>query len=71
VGVEKVRVPPKQPKFGGYKMSRKPRKSLVGHPDAILFSRIPPEGVFQQPLSIALIEGSMSVNADFDSYGFQ
>jgi hypothetical protein len=30
-------------------MSRKLRKSIVGHPGAILFSRLLREGVFQQP----------------------
>src|ERR1700730_6986646 len=30
-------------------MSRKPKSSLMRHPDAILFSRISREGVFQQP----------------------
>jgi hypothetical protein len=48
VTVEKVQFSPKQPKFGGYKTSRKLRKSFVGHPGAILFLRIPGEGVFQQ-----------------------
>lgn len=53
-------------------MSRKPRKSFVGHPAAILFSRISPEGVFQQPQAIAQVcafdspkSGSMSVTAMF------
>jgi hypothetical protein len=49
VAVEKVQFPPNQPKFGGYKMSRKLRKLFVGHPSAILFLRISREGVFQQP----------------------
>jgi hypothetical protein len=40
VAIEKVRFTPKQPKFGVYKMPRKSRKSFIGHPDAILFSRI-------------------------------
>jgi hypothetical protein len=43
--------PPKQPKFGGYKTSR---KSFVGHPGAILFLRISGEGVFQQAQAISL-----------------
>src|ERR1700724_878896 len=30
-------------------MSRKPKSSLMRHPDAIVFSRISREGVFQQP----------------------
>jgi hypothetical protein len=54
VGVEKVQFPPKQPKFGGYKMSRKLRKLFVAHPSAILFSRISRGGVFQQPQALAL-----------------
>jgi len=49
VAVEKVQFPPKQPKFGGYKMPRKLRRSFVGHPSAILFLWISWERVFQQP----------------------
>jgi hypothetical protein len=37
VGVEKVQFPPKQPKLGGYKMSRKLRKSFVELPNAKFF----------------------------------
>jgi hypothetical protein len=55
VGVEKVQFPPKPPKFGGYKMSRKLRKAFKGHPSAILFWRISRAGVFQQTQAIALI----------------
>ena len=33
-----------------------PRRSLITHPDAILFLRIWLERVFQQPLSISLID---------------
>jgi hypothetical protein len=49
VGVEKVAFLQKQPKLGDRKCLGKPRKSFVGHPDAILFLRISREGVFQQP----------------------
>src|SRR5262245_14558647 len=52
VGVEKVQFSPERPKLGGYKMSRKSRKSFVGHPSAILFSRISGERVFQHPQAI-------------------
>ncbi len=52
VGVEKVPFLPKQPNFGGYKMSRKLEKSFVGHPSAILFLRISGEGVFQQATGV-------------------
>jgi hypothetical protein len=52
VGVEKVHFPPKQPKLGGYKMSRKLRKLFVGHPSAILILRISREGVFQHAQAI-------------------
>ena len=45
VAVEKLHLPPKQPKFGGYKMPRKLRKSFVGHPSAILFLLISRAGV--------------------------
>jgi hypothetical protein len=57
VAVEKVQFPPKQPKIGGYKMSRELKTSFVGHPRAILFLRISGEGVFQQPQASSLIEG--------------
>jgi len=56
VAVEKLQFPPKQPKFGGYKMSRKSQKSFVGHRRAILFLRISGEGVFQQPRLIATVD---------------
>jgi hypothetical protein len=59
VGVEKVRFASKQPKFGGYKMSRKLRKSFVGQPSANLFWLISREGVFQQP-PIALTTWTVS-----------
>lgn len=36
-------------------MSRKSEKSFVGLPNAILFPRISPERVFQQPQTITLI----------------
>jgi hypothetical protein len=37
-------------------MSRKLKKSLVGHPSAILFLQISGEGVFQHPLAFTLID---------------
>jgi hypothetical protein len=37
VAVEKLQFSSKQPKFGGYKISRKSRESFVGHLSAILF----------------------------------
>jgi hypothetical protein len=49
VGVEKLQFPPKLPKLWGYKMSRKLKKSFVGHPSAILFWSTSLAGVFQQP----------------------
>jgi hypothetical protein len=64
VGVEKVQFPPKQPELGGYIMSRKLRKSFVGHPDAILFLPISREGVFQQPQAITLTTGVDKCNGD-------
>jgi hypothetical protein len=48
VSVEKVQFPPQQPKFGGYEMPRKLRKSFVRHPGANLFLTISRAGVFQQ-----------------------
>jgi hypothetical protein len=45
------------------------KKWFVGHPDAILFLRISPEGVFQHPQAITPFEnwrgGSLSVTAIF------
>ena len=38
-------------------MSRNPRKSFVGPPDAILFLSILREGVFQQPQTLTLTTG--------------
>jgi hypothetical protein len=62
VAVEKVQFPPKQPKFGGYKMPRKLRKSFVELPNAILFLRISRERVFQQPQAITLrMPGSLTL----------
>jgi hypothetical protein len=55
VSVEKLQFASKQPKFEGYKMSRKSRKSFVGLPIAILFLRISRDGVFQQPRLIATV----------------
>jgi hypothetical protein len=53
VGVEKSPFSSKLPKFGDRKSLGKPRKSFVGHPDAILFLRISRERVFQhQPRNI-------------------
>src|SRR5690349_22460792 len=40
VGVEKLPFRINQPKFGGYKMPWNPRRSLIRHPRAILFSPI-------------------------------
>ena len=37
-------------------MSRDPGRSLITHPDATLFLRVSREGVFQQPLPIALFD---------------
>jgi hypothetical protein len=54
VAVEKL-LPPK---FAG-----DPRKSFVGHPNAILFLRISREGIFQQLQAITLKTRSMSVMA--------
>jgi hypothetical protein len=47
--VEKLQFPPKQQEFGGYKMPRRLRTSLVEHPSAILFLLISRVGVFQHP----------------------
>jgi hypothetical protein len=39
--------------LGDRKCLGKLQKSFIGHPDAILFSRISREGVFQQPRLIS------------------
>jgi hypothetical protein len=56
VGVEKVGFSQNSRKLGDRKCLGKLRKSFVGHPDAILFLRISPEGVFQQPQAITLVD---------------
>jgi hypothetical protein len=53
VAVEKLTFRLKEPKFGDRKCPGDPRKSIVGHPDAITFLRILREGVFQQPRLIS------------------
>jgi hypothetical protein len=40
--------------LGDRKCLGKLQKSFIGHPDAILFSRISREGVFQQPRLLSL-----------------
>jgi hypothetical protein len=56
VGVEKVHFSQNNEDLGNRKCLGKPRKSFVGHPNAILFSRISREGVFQQPQAITLTD---------------
>jgi len=53
VAVEKLPFHPKLPKFGDRKCPGDRRESFIGHPDAILFSRLSREGVFQQPQAIS------------------
>ena len=55
VAVEKLPFHPKLPTFGYRKCPGDPRESFIGHPDAILFSRLSREGVFQQPRLIATV----------------
>jgi hypothetical protein len=47
---------PNSQNLGDRKCIGDPSKSIVGHPDAILFLRILREGVFQQPQAITLID---------------
>jgi hypothetical protein len=54
VAVEKVHFPQNTQHLGDGKCLGKPRKSFVGHPDAILVLRISREGVFQQQQAISL-----------------
>jgi hypothetical protein len=57
VGVEKLAFRSQTAKIGGdRKCLGDPRKSIVGHPDAILFLPISRQGVFQQPQAISLTE---------------
>jgi hypothetical protein len=49
VAVEKLHFLQSSKNLGDRKCLGKPRKSFVGHPDTILFSRISLERVFQQP----------------------
>ena len=49
VGVEKVHFSQNNEELGDRKCLGKSRESFVVHPNAILFSRILREGVFQQP----------------------
>jgi hypothetical protein len=44
----------KRQNLGDRKCLGDPRKSLIGHPDAISFSRISGFGLFQQPQAITL-----------------
>src|ERR1039457_4038479 len=60
VGVEKVHFPQNNQNLGDRKCPGKPRKSFVGHPDAILFLRISREGVFQQPRLLTTVEDLIS-----------
>jgi len=54
VAVEKVHFSQNNEDLGDRKCLGKPRESFVVHPNAILFSRILREGVFQQPQALAL-----------------
>jgi hypothetical protein len=60
VAVEKLHFPQNSQNLGDRKCLRKSRKSFVGRPRAILFSRISQEGVFQQPRLITTVEELLS-----------
>jgi hypothetical protein len=60
VAVEKLAFLPKQPKLGDRKCLGEPRKSFIRHPDAILFSRISREGVFQQPRLTTIVTAEVA-----------
>jgi hypothetical protein len=47
---------PNSQNLGDRKCLPDPRKSILGHPDAILFSAILAKGLFQQPQAISLID---------------
>src|SRR5215475_11580947 len=49
MGVEKLPLPRKSSKFGRPEMPRNSRRSLITHPDEILFLRFQGERVFQHP----------------------
>jgi hypothetical protein len=72
VGVEKVHFPQNSKYLGDRKCLGKLRKSFAGLPSAILFSRISPEGVFQQPQAITLkcpAQGHDECNGDVATVG--
>jgi hypothetical protein len=54
VGVEKNPLLKKRPSPKDRKCPPKSRTPFIGHPDAILFSRILPEGLFQQTQAFIL-----------------
>jgi len=62
-GVEKVRFPQNIENLEDRKYLGKSRTSFVEHPDAILFSRISHEGVFQQPRDLSPID----INSPFQN----
>jgi hypothetical protein len=55
VAVEKLHFRQNSENLEDRKCLGKPRTSFVGHPDAILFSRISRERVFQQPRDITTV----------------
>jgi hypothetical protein len=56
VAVEKLHFLQNSKNLGDRKCLGKLRKSFVGHPDTILFSRISRERVFQHPRLITTVE---------------
>jgi hypothetical protein len=56
VAVEKLHFLQSSKNLGDRKCLGKLRKSFVGHPDTILFSRISREGVFQHPRLISMVD---------------
>jgi hypothetical protein len=66
VAVEKLHFPQNSRNLGDRKCLRKTRTAFVGHRDAILFSRISREGVFQQPRDFSTITSRYSPKASVE-----
>src|ERR1035437_6098561 len=68
VGVEKVRFPQNSKQLGDRKCLGKPRKSFVGHPNAILFLRISRRVSFSTAESPAGGRGKAERNLSWPPY---
>jgi hypothetical protein len=62
VGVEKLDIPENQDNLGDRKCPDDPRKSFIGHSDAMQFLQICDKRVFQQPLANSLIDNDLKAS---------